>query len=337
MSLFSLFKKKQEASPDADNGEFRSRAESDTKTARSRGKRSEGARKNQPDDPLLPEKKRARRRLIGAAALVLAAVIGLPMILDSEPKPLADDINIQIPSKDKPLNGSAVGKENAAVLAAASAEQQAPRTEGKTSAANAAKTVEPQEEIVDPVTLAGDKGKPAMREAVTPVVPQAKLAARPEKESKPEHKAEAKPAPAPRNIEKNSSNNVAIASEQKNAPAKAAGKTTDSADETARALAILEGKSPAKDAAKKAGDAANGDKSSSSYVVQVAALASQEKVDELQGRLKSAGIKSYTQKVATASGEKIRVKVGPFESREEADKVHAKLAKLGLNASLVRN
>ncbi|MFD2272916.1 hypothetical protein ACFS07_22085 [Undibacterium arcticum] len=35
-------------------------------------------------------------------ALVLAVVIGLPMILDSEPKPLADDIAIEIPSKDKP-------------------------------------------------------------------------------------------------------------------------------------------------------------------------------------------------------------------------------------------
>ena len=52
-------------------------------------------------DPMLPEKKRARRRLVGAVALALAAAVGLPMLLDSEPRPLSGDIAIQIPSKDK--------------------------------------------------------------------------------------------------------------------------------------------------------------------------------------------------------------------------------------------
>ncbi len=60
------------------------------------------AQDEEPIDPMLPEKKRARRRLIGATALVLAAIIGLPMVFDSEPKPLADDISIQIPPRDKP-------------------------------------------------------------------------------------------------------------------------------------------------------------------------------------------------------------------------------------------
>lgn len=48
-------------------------------------------------DPTLPEKQRARRRLVGAIALVLAAVIVLPMVLDSRPKPVTDDISIDIP------------------------------------------------------------------------------------------------------------------------------------------------------------------------------------------------------------------------------------------------
>jgi DedD protein len=43
---------------------------------------------------------RARRRLAGAVALVLAAVIVLPMVLDSEPVPLTDNIPIQIPEQD---------------------------------------------------------------------------------------------------------------------------------------------------------------------------------------------------------------------------------------------
>jgi DedD protein len=69
--------------------------------------------------------------------------------------------------------------------------------------------------------------------------------------------------------------------------------------------------------------------------VQVAAFATPEKVNELRNKLKSAGITSYTQRVATESGEKIRVRIGPFTSKEEADKMRAKLAKLGLNGTLV--
>lgn len=50
-------------------------------------------------DPTLPEKQRARRRLVGAIALVVAAVVILPMVLDSHPKPVTDDIAIDIPSR----------------------------------------------------------------------------------------------------------------------------------------------------------------------------------------------------------------------------------------------
>ncbi|WP_338641206.1 SPOR domain-containing protein [Burkholderia pyrrocinia] len=50
-------------------------------------------------DPTLPEKQRARRRLVGAIALVVAAVIVLPMVLDSHPKPVTDDIAIDIPNR----------------------------------------------------------------------------------------------------------------------------------------------------------------------------------------------------------------------------------------------
>ena len=53
-------------------------------------------------DPTLPEKQRARRRLVGALALVAAAVIILPMVLDSHPKPVTDDISIDIPARPAP-------------------------------------------------------------------------------------------------------------------------------------------------------------------------------------------------------------------------------------------
>ncbi len=249
---------------------------------------------------------------------------------------MADDISIQIPSKDKPLSGAAAGKENSDALAAASAEQQAPRADGKAAAAvanatnamnagsgkssRAVQPIDAQEEIIDPATLGGSKAKstaPAIVKA-----PADKPAVRTDKEARPEHKSDVK-------SDIKADTKPAAASEQKPAPAKPAVKP-DSGDDAARALAILEGKTPGKPA-----DAAKSDKPGH-FVVQVAALASQDKVDDLQGKLKSSGIKSYTQKVATSSGDKIRVLVGPFDSKDDADKMHSRLAKLGLKGT-VRN
>jgi DedD protein len=45
-------------------------------------------------------KKRARRRLVGAAALALLAAIVLPMVMDQEPRPLNQDVQIQIPRQE---------------------------------------------------------------------------------------------------------------------------------------------------------------------------------------------------------------------------------------------
>jgi DedD protein len=49
-------------------------------------------------DEELQLKRRARRRLIGAVVLVAAIVVILPMVLDTEPKPVSRDITVQIPS-----------------------------------------------------------------------------------------------------------------------------------------------------------------------------------------------------------------------------------------------
>jgi DedD protein len=50
------------------------------------------------DDAQTDLKKRSRRRLVGAAALALLAVIVLPMIMDPEPRPVGEDIQVRIPS-----------------------------------------------------------------------------------------------------------------------------------------------------------------------------------------------------------------------------------------------
>ena len=45
-------------------------------------------------------KRRGRRRLVGAVALVLAAVIVLPMVFDSEPRTSAPPVSVRIPGED---------------------------------------------------------------------------------------------------------------------------------------------------------------------------------------------------------------------------------------------
>ena len=108
MGLFSIFSKNKQDSAAQDSGRFS--RDDDGYGQQARSKRASHAnesgqggsrRSRSGGDPMLPEKKRARRRLVGAIALALAAAVGLPMLLDSEPRPLAGDIAIQIPSKEK--------------------------------------------------------------------------------------------------------------------------------------------------------------------------------------------------------------------------------------------
>jgi DedD protein len=61
----------------------------------------------EPQDALML-KRRARRRLVGAVALVLLVVIVLPVILDQEPKPVRHDLTVQIPSQDAGKFGARV-------------------------------------------------------------------------------------------------------------------------------------------------------------------------------------------------------------------------------------
>ncbi len=50
-------------------------------------------------------KRRGRRRLVGAVALVLLAVIVLPMVFDQEPRNTLPPVSVRIPGEnDKPFN-----------------------------------------------------------------------------------------------------------------------------------------------------------------------------------------------------------------------------------------
>ena len=69
--------------------------------SRSENKFSSRGSRVSADDPVLtedPEHQRARHRLIGAAVLVLVAIIVLPRVLDSKPKTVSNDIAVTIVS-----------------------------------------------------------------------------------------------------------------------------------------------------------------------------------------------------------------------------------------------
>ena len=54
-----------------------------------------------PTESIEAMRRRARHRLIGAVVLVMAGVIGFPILFDTQPRPVAVDIPIEIPDRNK--------------------------------------------------------------------------------------------------------------------------------------------------------------------------------------------------------------------------------------------
>src|SRR5438067_695826 len=155
MGLFSSKNKRDRAVEDS--GRFYSKDDDAAIGERARSKRASNAgatagssSRRTANDPMLPEKKRARRRLVGAVALALGAAVGLPMLLDSSPKPLAGDIAIDIPAKDKapalpvPAAPGAAASSSASASAPAAAAAPAPRDRTVT----AVESIDKGEEVI---------------------------------------------------------------------------------------------------------------------------------------------------------------------------------------------
>jgi DedD protein len=71
-------------------------------------------------------KRRGRRRLVGAVALVLAAVIVLPMVFDQDPRRAAPPVSVRIPGEDEaPFKPKPVPKPAAKAIEAAPVEKKA--------------------------------------------------------------------------------------------------------------------------------------------------------------------------------------------------------------------
>lgn len=88
-------------------------------------------------------RRRARRRLVGAVAIALTVVVILPMLFDSEPKPLGPEVDIQIPAHDSPFETTpalapTVNPNPAATVPAAPTPQAQPAEPTQAPAARAA-------------------------------------------------------------------------------------------------------------------------------------------------------------------------------------------------------
>ena len=222
-------------------------------------------------------RKRARHRLIGAAALVLLGVVGFPLLFDSQPRPIDVNIAIEIPDKTK-----------VAPLAASPAVVSPPQSEpevAKASAAERETVVVPAEEkavvAADPIAPAPEKASPAPTKNLAPGAPKAQT-------------------------------NAAASVEGKAGPA-----------EATKAQNLLDGKVPAAPAA------------TSRYTVQVGAFAEVQKARDARVTLEKAGFKTYTQVINNADGRRIRVRVGPFTDKAEADKAAEKIKSLNLAAAVL--
>jgi DedD protein len=71
------------------------------------------------------------------------------------------------------------------------------------------------------------------------------------------------------------------------------------------------------------------------FVVQVGAFADDATVRQTRQKVEKLGLKTYTQEVNTDAGKRVRVRVGPFATRDEATQVLNKLKGSGLPGAVL--
>jgi DedD protein len=201
-------------------------------------------------DDELNLRRKARRRLIGAAALTLAVVVILPMVLDREPGPTGKNIDLNIPSPEK------AGAFNpASPVSAVAAAVQRPAA----SAVVATQLPLPGNDVAAP--------------------------SQPNEEKKPQAATVEPPSP------------VKPSPQQPSAGSGKPGQAENGGQQGAKA-----------------------------YVAQVGAYSNAAAAKQEYGRLRKWGFKVYIEK----SGDKARVRVGPYADRAKAEKAASLLEKHGL-------
>ncbi|MFN6183115.1 MAG: SPOR domain-containing protein [Burkholderiales bacterium] len=238
---------------------------------------------------------KARRRLIGAITLVLTAVIVVPMLLDSEPRPLNQNIPVEIPSKNTPFtpklepvkpSASAVAESDSSKSASAPVSSEPPKTVAAGSV-----TPLPNKET------ALEAEKPEVKNGEVKKIEPPKTPP-PKQETKPARTDDGSQAKALLEGKPGASQEPAKEAPVKSEPVKS---------EPTKANPVQAGK----------------------YLIQVAAYSKDEQAQAWVKKLKAAGFQAYTEKVTTSGGVRIRVRVGPFSTQAEANKALTRIKALG--------
>jgi DedD protein len=111
---------------------------------------------------------------------------------------------------------------------------------------------------------------------------------------------------------------------------KPADKPKAAANDGARAQALLEGKEPTTHATAPASTP-----SAARFIVQVGAFGENKAAQDVRLKVEKLGLKTYAQAVDTADGRRVRVRLGPFASRDEAERAAAKLKGAGLPGAIL--
>ncbi|MDO9238067.1 MAG: SPOR domain-containing protein [Aquabacterium sp.] len=77
------------------------------------------------------------------------------------------------------------------------------------------------------------------------------------------------------------------------------------------------------------------DKVAIRYVVQFGAFADAKAAQEVRMKVEKMGVKTYAQQVDTPTGKRIRVRMGPYADKADADKAMATLRKAGLTGAVL--
>ena len=228
---------------------------------------------------------KARRRLAGAVALILAAVVVLPMLLDSEPAPVASNIPIRIPDRQTPFQPNL--------------------TEPNTSTASTSGQVTPSSGTNLKPTPNVTEATSAPAAATTPTKPD----------------AASKPSVTPSQE----------ASRPGTTPPPAAPNAQQRRDDAARAIALLEGRSPVA-SAPSPNPPVRGN-----FVVQAMSLDSATEAQKQRNVLISAGLNNaFVDGPVDVNGRpKFRVRVGPFQSREAAQAAQTRLRTQGYGGDFI--
>ena len=241
-------------------------------------------------------RRRARRRLVGAIVLALGAAVIVPMLLESDPKPLGDDVSVKIPPID---DGKFVNR-----LSDPPAKVEPGRTEPGTAAKEIRKETTPQSDAPAQKSLAD-----AEKAVIAPPAKTSKYDT-----STPSEKVATASAPSAPAVA--AAPPVTVEPPQPASSAPAETRTTSAASAATESKAFVASAVPSIPPAQSARDG---------FAVQLAAYSDDKGANALANRLKRSGYPAYTEPLKTSRGTLWRVRVGPYPSRDAATGVRDKL------------